>query len=61
MISVALVNGGSAVLYGWPSGMPDIDKDLLKQRKIKFAHDALNDYPQLMRIWNHEKQQAVSF
>ena len=38
-------DGGSAVLYGWPSGMPDIDKDLLMQRKIKFAHDALNNYP----------------
>jgi len=38
-------DGGSAVLYGWPSGMPDINEDLLMQRKIKFAHDALNDYP----------------
>jgi NADPH:quinone reductase len=38
-------DGGSAVLYGWPSGMPDIDEELLMQRKIKFAHDALNDYP----------------
>ncbi len=37
--------GGSAVLYGWPSGMPDIDRDLMKQRGIKFAFDALNDYP----------------
>jgi len=44
--SLTLVkDGGSAVLYGWPSGMPDIDKDLMKQRKIKFAFDALNDYP----------------
>jgi NADPH2:quinone reductase len=38
-------DGGSAVLYGWPSGMPDINEDLMKQRKIKFAFDALNDYP----------------
>ncbi|OQP59418.1 hypothetical protein A3860_37820 [Niastella vici] len=38
-------DGGSAVLYGWPSGMPEINKDLLAQRKIKFAFDALNDYP----------------
>lgn len=38
-------DGGTAVLYGWPSGMPDIDKDLLMRRKIKFAFDALNDYP----------------
>lgn len=38
-------DGGTAVLYGWPSGMPDIDEDLLMQRKIKFAHVALNDYP----------------
>jgi NADPH:quinone reductase len=44
--SVTVVkNGGSAVLYGWPSGMPEIDEDLLMQRKIKFAHEALNDYP----------------
>lgn len=40
-----LKDGGSAVLYGWPSGMPDINEELLKQRKIIFAHDALNDYP----------------
>lgn len=38
-------DSGSAVLYGWPSGMPDINEELLKQRKIKFAHVALNDYP----------------
>lgn len=38
-------DGGSAVLYGWPSGMPDINNDLMKQRKIKFAFDALNNYP----------------
>ena len=38
-------DGGSAVLYGWASGMPDIDEDLMKQRKIKFAFEALNDYP----------------
>jgi NADPH2:quinone reductase len=38
-------DGGSAVLYGWTSGMPDLDKDLLKQRKIKFSQDALNNYP----------------
>ncbi len=25
--------------------MPDIDRDLMKQRGIKFAFDALNDYP----------------
>lgn len=40
-----LKDGGSAVLYGWPSGMPEINEDLMKQRKIKFAHEALNDYP----------------
>ncbi|XZF16529.1 quinone oxidoreductase family protein [Chitinophagaceae bacterium MMS25-I14] len=38
-------DGGSAVLYGWPSGMPDIDNEMMLHRKIKFAHDALNDYP----------------
>lgn len=38
-------DGGSAVLYGWPSGMPDINEDLMMRRKIKFAHEALNDYP----------------
>lgn len=44
--SLAVVkDGGSAVLYGWPSGMPEIDKELMSRRKIKFAFDALNDYP----------------
>lgn len=40
-----LKDGGSAVLYGWTSGMPEIDKALMTRRNIKFAFDALNDYP----------------
>ncbi len=40
-----LKDGGSAVLYGWASGMPDIDKDLMASRNIRFAFDALNNYP----------------
>jgi NADPH2:quinone reductase len=36
--------GGSAVLYGWPSGMPVIDTKLIEQRKIHYVHPALNDY-----------------
>lgn len=40
-----LKDGGSAVLYGWSSGMPEIDKELMESRNIKFAFDALNNYP----------------
>lgn len=40
-----LKDEGSAVLYGWISGMPEIDKALMASRNIKFAFDALNDYP----------------
>ena len=42
---VVLKDGGSAVLYGWASGMPTIDKELMDKRNIKFSFDALNDYP----------------
>ena len=43
--SAALVKaGGSAVLYGWSSGMPVVDKELLAQRKINFVRPALKDY-----------------
>lgn len=43
--SVALVKAdGSAVLYGWSSGMPLIDKGLLAQRKVHFVRPALKDY-----------------
>lgn len=43
--SVALVKeGGSAVLYGWSSGMPVIDQELLAQRKIHFVRPALKNY-----------------
>jgi NADPH2:quinone reductase len=43
--SVALVKeGGSAVLYGWSSGMPVVDQELLAQRKIHFVRPALKNY-----------------
>ncbi|MFD2893862.1 quinone oxidoreductase family protein [Sphingobacterium arenae] len=42
--SSILKDGGSAVLYGWASGMPEIDKAQMASRNIKFAFDALNDY-----------------
>ena len=43
--SIALVKkGGSAVLYGWSSGMPLIDNDLLAQRKINYVRPALKNY-----------------
>lgn len=37
--------GGSAVLYGWPSGMPEIDAELLEQRQIHLVRAVLNNYP----------------
>lgn len=37
--------GGSAVLYGWPSGMPDVDMQLVEQKKIRFVRAVLNNYP----------------
>lgn len=37
--------GGSVVLYGWPSGMPDLNDDLISKRKIKFSQAILNNYP----------------
>jgi NADPH2:quinone reductase len=40
-----LKDGGTAVLYGWSSGMPDIDEALLLRRSIKFARAVLNNYP----------------
>lgn len=43
--SVALVKaGGTAVLYGWSSGMPVVDKELLAQRQIQYVRPALKDY-----------------
>lgn len=43
--SVALVKeGGSAVLYGWSSGMPVVDVELLAQRNIHFVRPALKNY-----------------
>lgn len=42
--SVALLKeGGSAVLYGWASGMPVADEELIAQRKIRFVRPALKD------------------
>jgi NADPH2:quinone reductase len=37
--------GGSAVLYGWASGMPEIDTAFMEQRKITFVQAVLNNYP----------------
>lgn len=37
--------GGSAVLYGWPSGMPDIDMELIQKRKLHLVRAILNNYP----------------
>jgi NADPH2:quinone reductase len=37
--------GGSMVLYGWASGMPEIDMADLEQRKIRFVSAVLNHYP----------------
>ena len=43
--SVDLVKpGGTAVLYGWSSGMPVVDKELLAQRQVQYARPALKDY-----------------
>lgn len=37
--------GGSAVLYGWASGMPEINTAFIEQRKINFVQAVLNHYP----------------
>jgi NADPH2:quinone reductase len=37
--------GGSAVLYGWASGMPEINTAFIEQRKIYFVQAVLNNYP----------------
>ncbi len=37
--------GGSAVLYGWPSGMSNVNMDLFEQKNICFVRARLNDYP----------------
>ncbi|WP_342089017.1 zinc-binding dehydrogenase [Dyadobacter sp. OTU695] len=43
--SVRLVKvGGTAVLYGWPSGIPVIDTDLLSQKQISLLQAVLNHY-----------------
>lgn len=43
--SVALVKeGGSAVLYGWSSGMPNVDTEFMKQRKVQLVRPVLNNY-----------------
>lgn len=36
--------GGSAVLYGWPSGMPTINEEEMEQKKIQFVQPALYQY-----------------
>jgi NADPH2:quinone reductase len=37
-------NGGTAVLFGWPSGMPVINQEMLDKKGIKFSRSALNVY-----------------
>lgn len=37
--------GGSAVLYGWPSGMPDVDMQWMEANRIHFVAAVLNNYP----------------
>jgi len=37
--------GGTAVLYGWPSGMPEIDSAWMAERNIHFVAAVLNNYP----------------
>lgn len=37
--------GGSAVLYGWASGMPEINTEFINQRKIHYVQAVLNNYP----------------
>lgn len=37
--------GGNAVLYGWASGMPEIDTAFMDQWKINFVQGILNNYP----------------
>lgn len=37
--------GGTAVLYGWPSGMPEIDQAWMAERNIHFTAAVLNNYP----------------
>jgi NADPH2:quinone reductase len=43
--SVELIKaGGGAVLYGWPSGMPVIDMELMERKKIRYENPALYKY-----------------
>jgi len=43
--SAALVKeGGSAVLYGWASGLPTIDTEFFEKRKIHYVQPALFKY-----------------
>ncbi|RKR80114.1 NADPH:quinone reductase-like Zn-dependent oxidoreductase [Mucilaginibacter gracilis] len=43
--SIELVKaGGSAILYGWPSGMPVINAEEMEQRKIQYVNPALYQY-----------------
>jgi len=39
-----IVNGGSAVLFGWSSGMPVIDKEYMDKKGVKYVKGKLNDY-----------------
>ena len=37
-------NGGTAVLFGWSSGMPEIDEEYLNKKGVKFVRGRFNDY-----------------
>ena len=39
-----VVSGGSAVLFGWSSGMPVIDQEYLDRKGIKYVKGKFNDY-----------------
>ena len=39
-----LTNGGTAVLFGWSSGMPEIDEEYLNKKRVKYVRGRFNDY-----------------
>lgn len=54
-----LINGGTAVLFGWSSGMPVIDEEMLNNKGIKYVSASLNKY--LPTIESQEKVVAELF
>lgn len=42
--SIELSEGGSAVLFGWSSGMPVIDEEHLSKKGIKYVRASFNNY-----------------